>query len=264
MSYPYLSDLMNAVFGTSLHLPIPMFGTMVVIAIGAATMLVRREVERQEMSGILPRSTSPIVADLSVVSVIAGFVGARLFHILDHWSQFVADPAWMIFARAGFSIFGGLCFGVIAALIFLKRRSIPIRAMLDAAAPAMLLGYAIGRLGCQLAGDGDWGIAAKLALKPAWLPDWLWAQTYEGNRRRGDSRAGRVPHSDLRIPCRFGVVRRLMDLAWSFASPRLPVFPVLASRGVRAAVDRKYASTSSTHCSAASTSRRRKRSPCCS
>lgn len=181
MSYPYLSDLVNAVFGTSLHLPIPMFGTMVVVAIGAATMLVRREVERHEMSGSLPRSTSPIVADLSVVSVIAGFVGARVFHILDHWSQFVADPASMIFARAGFSIFGGLCFGVIAGLIFLRRRAIPIRPMLDAAAPAMMLGYAIGRLGCQLAGDGDWGIVANMALKPAWLPDWLWAQTYEGN-----------------------------------------------------------------------------------
>src|SRR5690606_14683437 len=100
MSYPYLSDLVNAVFGTSLHLPIPMFGTMVVVAIGAATMLVRREVERHEMSGSLPRSTSPIVADLSIVSVISGVVGARLFHILDHWSQFVADPASMIFARA--------------------------------------------------------------------------------------------------------------------------------------------------------------------
>jgi phosphatidylglycerol:prolipoprotein diacylglycerol transferase len=53
--------------------------------------------------------------------------------------------------------------------------------MLDAAAPALMLGYGIGRLGCQLAGDGDWGIAADMALKPGWLPDWLWAQTYAGN-----------------------------------------------------------------------------------
>jgi phosphatidylglycerol:prolipoprotein diacylglycerol transferase len=181
MSYPYVTDAVNALFGTSLHVPIPMFGTIVVIAVVAATMLVRREVERREMLGRLPRSTSPVVADLPFVSVISGFVGARVFHIIDHWSQFVADPASMIFARAGYSIFGGLCFGVIAGLIFLKRRSIPIRPMLDAAAPAMMLGYAIGRLGCQIAGDGDWGIAANMALKPAWLPDWLWAQTYEGN-----------------------------------------------------------------------------------
>jgi phosphatidylglycerol:prolipoprotein diacylglycerol transferase len=53
--------------------------------------------------------------------------------------------------------------------------------MLDAAAPSLMLGYGIGRLGCQLAGDGDWGIASDMTLKPGWLPDWLWAQTYDGN-----------------------------------------------------------------------------------
>jgi phosphatidylglycerol:prolipoprotein diacylglycerol transferase len=44
-----------------------------------------------------------------------------------------------------------------------------------------MLGYAIGRIGCQIAGDGDWGIAADLDAKPFWLPTWLWAQTYDGN-----------------------------------------------------------------------------------
>jgi phosphatidylglycerol:prolipoprotein diacylglycerol transferase len=44
-----------------------------------------------------------------------------------------------------------------------------------------MLGYAIGRIGCQISGDGDWGIAADIAAKPAWLPTWFWAQTYEGN-----------------------------------------------------------------------------------
>lgn len=53
--------------------------------------------------------------------------------------------------------------------------------MLDALAPSLILGYGIGRLGCQVAGDGDWGISANMALKPGWLPDWFWAQTYEGN-----------------------------------------------------------------------------------
>jgi phosphatidylglycerol:prolipoprotein diacylglycerol transferase len=53
--------------------------------------------------------------------------------------------------------------------------------MLDATAPAMMLGYGIGRLGCQISGDGDWGIAANLIMKPGWLPRWFWAQTYDGN-----------------------------------------------------------------------------------
>jgi phosphatidylglycerol:prolipoprotein diacylglycerol transferase len=53
--------------------------------------------------------------------------------------------------------------------------------LLDATAPAMMIGYGVGRIGCQVAGDGDWGIAANMALKPGWLPNWLWAQTYDNN-----------------------------------------------------------------------------------
>jgi phosphatidylglycerol:prolipoprotein diacylglycerol transferase len=44
-----------------------------------------------------------------------------------------------------------------------------------------MLGYAIGRIGCQISGDGDWGSPANLALKPDWLPLWSWAQTYDNN-----------------------------------------------------------------------------------
>jgi phosphatidylglycerol:prolipoprotein diacylglycerol transferase len=181
MSFPYITDLLNAGFETRWHLPVPTFGVVVLAAIMLATIVARRAVERQESSGRLPPATHAIVGDMAFVSVIAGMVGARVFHILDHPSQFIADPASMIFTRAGFSIFGGLCFGLLAGALFLKRRSIPVVPMLDAVAPSMMLGYAIGRLGCQLAGDGDWGVPADMALKPAWLPDWMWAQTYEGN-----------------------------------------------------------------------------------
>jgi phosphatidylglycerol:prolipoprotein diacylglycerol transferase len=181
MSYPYLTDLLNALIGTDLHVPIPTLGAVVLLAVVTATFVVRLDVERYGRLGRLPARTTASVQDLAFVCVLAGFVGARVFHIVDHAGQFVTDPISMVFTRAGFSIFGGLCFGVAAGLLFLRRRSIPIRPMLDAAAPAMMLGYAIGRLGCQLAGDGDWGIAADMALKPGWLPDWLWAQTYDGN-----------------------------------------------------------------------------------
>jgi phosphatidylglycerol:prolipoprotein diacylglycerol transferase len=181
MAFPYLTDLLNAALGTDWHLPIPVFGTVVAVAIALATFVAKREVERYESLGKLPPSTHALVADLAVVSVIAGIVGARVFHILDYPDQFVADPAAMIFTRAGFSIFGGLCFGIAAGALFLRRHSVPIVPTLDATAPSMMLGYALGRLGCQLAGDGDWGVAADMALKPGWLPDWFWAQTYEGN-----------------------------------------------------------------------------------
>jgi phosphatidylglycerol---prolipoprotein diacylglyceryl transferase len=181
MSFPYITDILNAILGTHWALPIPTFGVVVVTAIVIATGVARKEAQRLEALGRLPGSTHLMIGDLAVVSAVAGIIGARIFHVVDHWSAFAADPATMVFSRAGFSIYGGLVFGVAAGVLFLKRRAIPIAPMLDATAPSMMLGYAIGRLGCQLAGDGDWGIAADMALKPAWLPNWLWAETYAGN-----------------------------------------------------------------------------------
>lgn len=181
MSFPYITDVVNAVFGTAWDLPIPTFGIIVAIAIVVATAVASRAVQGYESLGKLPSRSAAIVADMALVSAIAGIVGARVFHILDHADQFVTDPFAMILTRSGFSIYGGLCFGTLAGVMFVRRHSLPVIPMLDATAPAMMLGYAIGRLGCQVAGDGDWGTAADMALKPGWLPDWFWAQTYEGN-----------------------------------------------------------------------------------
>jgi len=181
MSFPYVTDLVNAVFGTQWQLPVPVFGVVVLVAVFLSTLVFGKEVARRETLGVVPAGTGSLVTDLVFVAVIAGILGAKAFHLLEYTDEVLAHPASMIFSRNGFSIYGGLCFGTGAAILFLTRRRVPVLPMLDAAAPAMMLGYAIGRLGCQLSGDGDWGVAADLALKPSWLPDWLWAQTYENN-----------------------------------------------------------------------------------
>lgn len=181
MSFPYLSDVLNAVLGTDVFVPIPMFGLMVVLAIAVASLVAICSIKQEESRGNLPASTHVIVGDLALVTGLSGIAGARVFHIVDHLGSFLVDPASMIFSRSGFSIYGGLLFGVVAGVLFLRRRGLSIPRMLDAVAPAMMLGYGIGRLGCQLAGDGDWGVRANMLLKPPWLPDWIWAQSYDGN-----------------------------------------------------------------------------------
>jgi phosphatidylglycerol---prolipoprotein diacylglyceryl transferase len=181
MSYPYVTDALNAVFGTHWHLPIPTFGVIVALAVTLAAYVASRVVRGYENLSRLPAQSHSIVWDMSIVSALAGIVGARVFDILDNTDRFLADPLSMILTRTGFSIYGGLCFGIVAGVIFVKRRSIPVIPMLDATAPSIMLGYGIGRLGCQISGDGDWGIAANMTLKPNWLPEWLWAQTYDGN-----------------------------------------------------------------------------------
>jgi phosphatidylglycerol:prolipoprotein diacylglycerol transferase len=181
MSYPYVTDALNAVFGTHWDLPIPTFGVIVAIAVAAATYLAIRVVRSYENLSRLPPQSHSTVWDIAFVATFAGIIGARIFDIFDNADRFLADPLSMILTRTGFSIYGGLCFGILAGVIFMKRRSIPVIPMLDATAPSIMLGYGIGRLGCQISGDGDWGIAASMTLKPNWLPDWLWAQTYDGN-----------------------------------------------------------------------------------
>jgi phosphatidylglycerol---prolipoprotein diacylglyceryl transferase len=181
MSFPYITDVINATFGTHWHVPIPTFGIMVAIAVVVATSVAIRSVRSYEELGKLPLRTHTIVTDMVLVSTLAGIAGARVFDILDNLGRFIASPLSMILTRSGFSVYGGLCFGVVAGAIYVRRRLIPVIPMLDATAPAMMLGYGIGRLGCQIAGDGDWGIPANLLLKPGWLPKWLWAQTYDGN-----------------------------------------------------------------------------------
>lgn len=190
MSYPYFSDLINHLFGTNIHLPIAMFGAFVALAIITAAWLGKKEVMRFEQRGLIPTAiisggervaTHLLVSDLAMVGAIFGVIGARIFHLLEYPHEFMQNPLAMTFARDGFSIFGGLIFGGLAGAVFLKKRAVPIIPMLDALAPSLILGYGIGRLGCQVSGDGDWGTAADMAIKPNWLPDWFWAQTYENN-----------------------------------------------------------------------------------
>jgi phosphatidylglycerol:prolipoprotein diacylglycerol transferase len=181
MSFPYVTDVIDTLLDVNWHLPLPTFGVIVAIALMVGTAVATRLVRDYEGLGRLPPLTHSIVTDTVLVATLAGILGARIFDILDHLQRFLADPLAMILTRSGFSIYGGLCFGIVAGVILVKRRSIPLLPMLDATAPAMMLGYGIGRLGCQISGDGDWGIAANLIMKPGWLPQWFWAQTYDGN-----------------------------------------------------------------------------------
>jgi hypothetical protein len=183
-AFPYLSDLVKALTGFTLPLPLPTFGLMVALALVVSIWVAGRELRRLHETGRIGPARrrikgkhgqrvevfvppQEIVGDLGVIGVVAGLVGARLFHLLENPHEFMADPWGMIFSRSGFTIFGGLIFGTIAGVIYVKQRGLPVRVVSDGVAPAMMLGYAIGRIGCQLSGDGDWGIPATSRSSPA-------------------------------------------------------------------------------------------------
>jgi len=98
------------------------------------------------------------VGDIIVLGLIFGILGAKLFDNFEHWDEFIADPIGRLFSQSGLTFYGGLILASIAIIWFAYRKGIVIAHLVDAAAPALMLAYAIGRLGCQISGDGDWGI----------------------------------------------------------------------------------------------------------
>lgn len=121
------------------------------------------------------------VSDLVMVAAIFGFLGAKIFDNLENWNAFIQDPIKELTSFSGLTFYGGLICAGIAIFWVTKKNNISFVNFLDAIAPAMMLAYAIGRIGCQVAGDGDWGIE-NIHPKPiSWLPNWMWAYNYPHN-----------------------------------------------------------------------------------
>lgn len=123
------------------------------------------------------------VGNMTVIAAIAGILGAKIFHNLEEPTVFLREPLKALLSFSGLSVFGGLIIGAAAVLYYAHKRGFGLLHVADACAPGLMLAYGVGRMGCQLSGDGDWGIPNDSAM-PAWLsflPEWTWAYDYPGN-----------------------------------------------------------------------------------
>jgi phosphatidylglycerol:prolipoprotein diacylglycerol transferase len=98
------------------------------------------------------------VGELTIIALIFGLLGAKLFDIFENWSDFLKNPSSFIFSPAGLTFYGGLICAALAIWFYAKKHKIGFWHLNDAAAPALMLAYGVGRIGCQVSGDGDWGI----------------------------------------------------------------------------------------------------------
>ena len=127
-----------------------------------------------------------MVGDITIIAAISGLIGAKFFAIFESVEtiqSFIKDPIGGLFSGQGLAIYGGLIVAFFSVLYFIRKRGFDMWHMMDATAPAIIMGYAVGRIGCQLSGDGDWGIPNPNP-KPnwlSWLPDNLWVQSYPHN-----------------------------------------------------------------------------------
>lgn len=269
--YPKLSDLINAIFGTHLNLPIMSYGFFVALAFLAGAYLLYLELKRKENEGLLkptekkifvgkPASISELAVNFIIafylafkipaavtdyshfaadpqdflfstegsawiglvigaiytyyiwyrrnkakldppvektivvhaqqqtwsmvfIAAVLGIIGAKIFDQLENWQSFLAHPWSSLFSFSGLTFYGGLIFAGVAVIWYAAKHGIPWKHLADSFAPGLILAYGIGRIGCQVAGDGDWGIVNHLT-KPHWLnflPNWLWSYNYPHN-----------------------------------------------------------------------------------
>ncbi len=269
--FPYLSDLIEYLFGFSFSFPLPMFGFMVAIAFLVANSIWVLEMKRKEADGLHTFSLvkvmkgekaslseligngvfgfflgfkvlaiildyDNVIADLpgfimstqgnviggligaaivtylkyreaeklklpepveveeklhpyqhvgtmTFIAAIGGILGAKLFDAIENMERLIANPIEVIFSGSGLSIYGGLIIGGGAVLYYAYKKGLNILHVADACAPGLMLAYGIGRIGCQLSGDGDWGLPNynEMPAVISFLPDWMWSFDYFGN-----------------------------------------------------------------------------------
>jgi len=126
---------------------------------------------------------SRLTPAIVLVAAISGIIGAKIFDLIEHFDDFFNDPLGSVLSFSGLTFYGGLIVAAFAVAWYGERNKIKWPLMADAVAPALMLAYGIGRIGCQLSGDGCWGIP-NMEPKPEWLsflPDWMWGFTFPHN-----------------------------------------------------------------------------------
>jgi phosphatidylglycerol:prolipoprotein diacylglycerol transferase len=136
-------------------LPVYSYGMMMALGFLAADYVISIQCREQ---GITTDYASSIV----IWGAVIGIACSRVLDILNNFSTYLADPKSMIFSGSGFVWYGGLFGGILAVYLVSRYYRIAFLRTADMCAPALAIGQAIGRLGCQLSGDGDWGLPSNL------------------------------------------------------------------------------------------------------
>ena len=137
--------------------PFTVYGYGLMLALGfiAGSFLLVSEFKRRTLD-------ANIANNITLIALIAGVAGSKILYLIENWSAFVLDPAGMAFNPGGLTFYGGFLLAAFSIYIYGRKKGIPFFTIGDAIAPGMMLGYGIARLGCHLAGDGDYGFPTTL------------------------------------------------------------------------------------------------------
>jgi len=137
------------------------YGVVAALALIAAGYVINRLLRHRGLPG-------EYAYEMVLAAALGGFAGARTYWLVQHWDIARSDLVHHALSGAGFTWYGGLAGGFVAVAAWSAYRRIPLGVTANVMAPAIALGYAVGRVACQLAGDGTYG-------RPSGLP---WAVSY--------------------------------------------------------------------------------------
>src|SRR5262245_58100286 len=126
------------------------YGTMMAVAFLVAGYFTAKELARKDLD-------SDVASTLVIWAAVGGLAFSKFWSLAEDWSALLRDPIHAIFSGSGFVWYGGLIGGTLGVTLAVRRAGLPWLQVVDCAAPGLAIGHAIGRIGCQLAGDGDWG-----------------------------------------------------------------------------------------------------------
>ena len=152
--------------------PVYSYGLMLGISFIVASYLLSREFKRKKLD-------ENIAVNITFIALIAGVVGAKLLYIIEEWSYITSLPSNKLFSTdglfsaQGLTFYGGFILATVLIYLYVRSKKIPFLKVCDAAAPSLAIGYGIARIGCHLAGDGDYGLP--ISEFASWVP---WGTNY--------------------------------------------------------------------------------------
>lgn len=133
------------------------YGLMIAIGVLACVIMGTYRAKKKDMN---PES----VIDITIISVLLGFVGAKLLYVIVEFKTFLVDP-FSVLGGEGFVVYGGIIAGVLAAMVYCRIKKLVFLEYFDLLAPSIAIAQGFGRIGCFLAGccyghvtDGPLGV----------------------------------------------------------------------------------------------------------
>jgi phosphatidylglycerol:prolipoprotein diacylglycerol transferase len=131
------------------------FGLMMGISFLIGNYLLTKEFKRKKLH-------PDLASNVTLIALIAGVSGSKFLYLLENWTLFIKDPIGMTFSPGGLTFYGGFILATVSIYVYAKRKKIKFISLVDSMSPSLMLAYGIGRIGCHLAGDGDYGFPTTL------------------------------------------------------------------------------------------------------